>query len=294
MRIYCPECYSCYEVDEALLPDKGKKLRCSLCGEIFVAKQGIEIGLKVKKKAKEKEKKTESPIDNNTTSYENGQVENSQNESSDNSSVSDENVQNTETEELSPEEKQAAEFEGIFSRLSKQTEELFADESKLPFHKKLRRKIRNALGLNQKKNQYMWMSGLALVFLLCMYSWRYDVVRAVPFMNGIYKVFGVNAKIPGEGLEFENIVWQDYEEDYVRQLEIRGFISNPTDRDIRLPVLHIEMLTKDTSLLQSKNEVLPASMVKAGGKVAIAVKLKKPSILTKYIYMTFIEKEDVQ
>lgn len=295
MRIYCPECHSCYEVDESLLPDKGKKLRCSLCGEIFVAKQGIEIGLKVKKKTATV-KKAEAPDtvekaeDNTpvTASGENPQIDDVNNP--DESVLAKEgNKITAETGDDNPEEQQEVEFDSIFDRLSKQTEALFEDESKLPVYKKLYRKARHALGLNRKINQYIWLSGIVCVFMLCLYSQRYDIVRAVPCMNGVYKALGIKAKIPGEGLEFENIVWQDYEEDYVRQLEIRGFIANPTAKDIDLPVLHIEMLTKDTNLLQSRNEVLPVTKVKAGGKVSLAVKLTKPSILTKYIYLTFVD-----
>lgn len=299
MRIYCPECNSCYEVDEALLPDKGKKLRCSLCGEVFVAKQGIEIGLKVKKKApaapKEAPEAEDKAAEQAQTATPEDNVSEPENESVAESAAAENPAEEIPVAEaaaeVDPEVQQEAEFNGIFARLSKQTEALFEDESKQPLYKKVGRKIRNALGLNHRVNRYIWLGALVLVFLLSLYSRRYEIVRSVPCMNGVYKVFGIKAKIPGEGLEFENIVWQDYEEDYVRKLEIRGFVSNPTDKDIDLPVLHIEMLTKDTNLLQSKNEVLPATQVKAGGKVALAVKLTKPSILTKYIYMTFIEKE---
>lgn len=307
MRIYCPECHSCYEVDESLLPDKGKKLRCSLCGEIFVAKQGIEIGLKVKKKtaAVKKEGVSDSletmedktPVTTHDDTPQNTETKpQSESVSEADIKVSSESVLAEEenkpaaaVEEVKPEEQQEAEFDSIFDRLSKQTEALFEDESKLPIHKKIYRKVRSALGLNRKINQYIWLGGIVGVLMLCLYSQRYDIVRAVPCMNGVYKALGIKAKIPGEGLEFENIVWQDYEEDYVRQLEIRGFIANPTAKDIDLPVLHIEMLTKDTNLLQSKNEVLPVTKVKAGSKVSLAVKLTKPSILTKYIYLTFVE-----
>ena len=35
MRIYCPKCHMGYEVDESLIPEAGRRLRCSNCKEIF-------------------------------------------------------------------------------------------------------------------------------------------------------------------------------------------------------------------------------------------------------------------
>ena len=35
MHIYCPKCGVGYEIDEELIEDQAKKLKCSNCGEIF-------------------------------------------------------------------------------------------------------------------------------------------------------------------------------------------------------------------------------------------------------------------
>ena len=44
MRIYCPQCNVCYELDETLIPEGGRKLRCSNCGEVFrFDKNGVQI-----------------------------------------------------------------------------------------------------------------------------------------------------------------------------------------------------------------------------------------------------------
>ena len=37
MQIYCPKCNACYEIDEHLIADKSRRVKCSACGEIFTA-----------------------------------------------------------------------------------------------------------------------------------------------------------------------------------------------------------------------------------------------------------------
>ena len=285
MLIYRPECNACYDVDESLLPDKGKKLRCSSCGEVFVAKKGIEIGERLVKMKNEAEaqmarQKADSAAE---ASFNENEAQ------SDIQPLEENNNPQTPKEEYDK-ASQDAEFAGIFSRLSKQTQSLFEEEKKLPFYKKVYRIIRDFLGLNRRANCYIALGVLLLMCFLSLYTYRFDIVRTVPFLDGVYRSLGITASIPGEGLEFDNIVWEDYEEDYVRIVEVRGFISNPTNREIYLPLLHVEMLSKDAELLQSKNEILPARSVKPEGRLPIAFKLRKPSILTKYILLTFVER----
>ena len=285
MLIYCPECNACYDVDEFLLPDKGKKLRCSSCGEVFVAKKGIEIGERLVKMKNEAEaqmarQKADSAAE---ASFNENEAQ------SDIQPLEENNNPQTPKEEYDK-ASQDAEFAGIFSRLSKQTQSLFEEEKKLPFYKKVYRIIRDFLGLNRRANCYIALGVLLVMCFLSLYTYRFDIVRTVPFLDGVYRFLGITASIPGEGLEFDNIVWEDYEEDYVRIVEVRGFISNPTNREIYLPLLHVEMLSKDAELLQSKNEILPARSVKPEGRLPIAFKLRKPSILTKYILLTFVER----
>ena len=35
MLIYCPKCQQGYDVGEDLIPEEGRRLRCSSCGEVF-------------------------------------------------------------------------------------------------------------------------------------------------------------------------------------------------------------------------------------------------------------------
>jgi len=52
MEISCPECSKKYKIDESLIPDKGRKVKCKKCGTIFFVK-----------KEQEKEDNTEFNVD---------------------------------------------------------------------------------------------------------------------------------------------------------------------------------------------------------------------------------------
>jgi len=129
------------------------------------------------------------------------------------------------------------------------------------------------------------------LLLLCCYSYRFEIVRQVPFLHYIYGAFGIQSVVPGEGLAFENIVWDMFEEDYVRKLAIKGFIVNSKDRDIDLPIIHVEMLDNDVQMLQVLNQTPEIAKLPAGGRLAVNLVVNKPSPLTKYIYLTFISRD---
>lgn len=276
MQIYCPKCDTGYEIDESLIPDNGKKLRCSQCGEIFTARRSDL------KAAPHKEERTADIKEADT----------SDSEDKPETQIQEENQ--PEIIESSKEDNAAGEngeLNDIFKRLSQQTEDLFKAENEMPGYKKFFTKAKQLTGLNNRQNRYILASVIGILVLLTLYSFRFDVVREMPFMNVVYRMAGIKATIPGEGLEFQNIVWRDFEEDYVRQLEIKGFVVNPSAKDIELPVIHMEMLDKEARLLQSLNQEPMVKKLKAGSRVAISVIIKKPSPITKYVYLTFIDKD---
>ena len=52
-----------------------------------------------------------------------------------------------------------------------------------------------------------------------------------------------------------------------------------------------KILDKETSLLQSHNKELDDTEVKAKTKVAISLVLENPAPTSKYVYMTFVDKD---
>lgn len=180
-------------------------------------------------------------------------------------------------------------IEDIFERLSERTENLINDEKKLPITKKIRFWFKNLFGLGfGVKWRYIGI-GAAVIAVIWLFNNRYEVVRKVPFTHGIYKVFGITAKIPGEGLEFQNINWDLIAQEDGNQLEIRGFVFNNTDKPIKIPTVHVEILDRETSMLQSQNTLMENSEVEPQEKVALNISIPNAAPTMKYVYMTFID-----
>ena len=163
------------------------------------------------------------------------------------------------------------------------------EERKLPFYKRILLWIHNILGLNFRINWKYVGIGAVLFGIVWLFNNRYDIVRTVPFMNGIYKTFGINAKIAGEGLEFQNISWDMLAEGEGTRLDIRGFIFNQTEKNIEIPLVHVEIMDKETSLLQTQNRTMESSIVRAGEKVPLLISVPNPAPTIKYVYMTFMD-----
>lgn len=261
MRIYCPKCQMGYEVDETLIPEEGRRLRCSNCKEVFrFDRSGMSESVPM------------TAVKKDGADAEEGVTES----------------QPKPAAEPEPEEAQV-DMKDIFERLSEQSERLFQEEKKLPWNKRLLLQLKTMLGLNRKFNFKIIGTAFGVFLLLLMYNYRYEIVRAVPFMNGVYKAVGIRARIPGEGLEFQNINWNYIDSNGNRVLEVKGFINNPTKREIDIPVVHVELLDKDTILLQSINQKPAVTVLKPDSRVAIGIIIKAPSPTAKYVYLTFID-----
>lgn len=273
MLIKCPKCNTGYAVEPAMIPEAGKKVRCSQCGEVWLCTPADlyepEAGEEARP-APDVSSGSDAPVPDTPAAE-----------------------QTSETPAASrPEELEAArgnEMQEIFARLSEQTEKLFQKEKEAPVHKKIWSRVKFGLGLQRRQNRRVLYAVVALLMLLSAFYLRYEIVRLLPFMEYAYAAVGVDSVIPGEGLEFQNINRNEYEEDYVRKMEIRGFIVNTTRRTVEIPVIHAELLDKNAQLLQTVNQEPPVKRITTGGRVAFQITVTKPSSLTKYIYLTFVK-----
>ena len=261
MRIYCPKCKVGYEIDETLIPEEGKKLHCSYCHETFVAHKEDLIATSVFSKMESEEKKEP-----------------------DGEKISEESLEKEDNSEV-----ENTEIKEIFERLAEQSDNLVKEEQNISAFKKVIVGLRSFLGLNRRLNRWLFSSLLVVLTFLLLYNYRYEIVRTLPFMNSVYKIAGVKAKIPGEGLEFQNVTWNSVDEGGNLRLEVKGFIYNPTEKEIEVPIMRVEMLDKDALLLQSLNQKPALTSLKPGGRLAVSVIIKTPVPDAKYIYMTFIE-----
>ena len=212
MIISCPQCKTKYNVDTAVIPLSGKKMRCAKCGEIWRVYpkdwEDFEHHLKIEQE-----------------------------------------IQNEQIENKEPKKRKKASF--IISLL----------------------KIT-----------------LVLVFLLTLvyaYAFRYQIVQRFPETEIVYEKIGINTKVLGEGLVFEDIVWNEYEDNDVRKMDFSGIISNKTDKLIQIPLLHIELLDNKGNVLQNIERGLSTEHIMGGGKIPFKITILRPAPFTKYIFVTF-------
>ena len=182
-------------------------------------------------------------------------------------------------------------MDDIFKRLSEQSEALAQKESARPAQEKVWGCICRNTGLLSKTTRCYLCFLLFLIFVLLMYYFRYEIVRTVPFMEKAYTVLHIKSKILGEGLEFKNVSRRSYEDDYVTKMEIKGFIVNNTDKMLEIPTIKLEVMDDKAMVLQTQTTPPPAKFIKENGRIAFSVTVTKPSPLSKYIYLTFTEKQ---
>lgn len=330
MLIYCPKCSAGYEIDESLIKDKTRKVKCSHCNEIFDAGSLIEKAVDNLDDISEENafdalaalmhdadvfNTSEIFADRRNDAYvdtEDG-VESviltvTEEETQEEDDVKEVEVEETplknDTSNEVPVEETTPEFsieevkedtpiniESIYERLSEHTSHLIERENKLPTYEKVWFKIKEVLGFHFRIRWKYVILGILIFVSLSLFNNRYDVVRKVPFMNSVYKAFGIKAKIAGEGLEFQNITWDYFIEDGVRKMEVKGFINNVTNDTIEIPIVHIEILDKNTSLLQSFNRELKDSHISSTSRIPLHLVVENPAPTAKYVYFTFIGKE---
>lgn len=286
MRVYCPKCQTGYEVADELLRQKARRLKCGNCGEVFVVdKIEEETSAFDMLQAVMSDNDVDMPKDNDKNDDNPVVTDKEIPDTAATENVDDE--QKPETEDNS--ESQNIDIADIFERLSERTENLINEEKKLPFYKKFWLNVHNLFGLQFRINWKIIFIVALLGGVVWSYNNRYDIVRKLPFTNKMFKALGINAKIAGEGLEFQNVSWELLADGEGTRLDIRGFIFNQTDADIVLPKIHVEILDKETSLLQSQNTSLKDATVRGGEKVPLLLSISNPAPTLKYVYLTFID-----
>ncbi len=295
MQIYCPKCKTGYEIEASVIPEEGRKLRCAVCQKVFMCMpEDLIDGSKLRQAEFTEEEK--EFLDENKQLDEEAFAQKAAEEIIE---VKEDVVVETSEEEAAEAKNKTLDemasdnqyVKDIFKRLSTETEALFEAEKKENPGKKYLFKLRKMLGLSNLSNIKYYFIGIAVLLLLVAYYARYEIVRKAPFLGPVYEVMGIDAVVVGEGLEFQNVVRREYEEDYVPKVEIKGFIANQTDRKLDIPAIRIELLDKDAKLIQYKvfSPVIP--IVTERAKVPFKYVLKRPSPLTKYIYLTFVEEK---
>ena len=143
-----------------------------------------------------------------------------------------------------PSEDISNDMQEMFSRLNKQTEIIDDYDKKSSSLRKGGRFFAEVLHWHNPVMRVFILLGISTFLLLSVFSFRYELTRAIPPLRHFYNAFGFDSVVIGEGLEFQNINRREYEEDYVRKLEIKGLIFNN--------LLHHKDWIKDKDIIPAK------------------------------------------
>ncbi len=130
------------------------------------------------------------------------------------------------------------------------------------------------------------------LFLSVFYFARYPITRAMPFMKHVYKILHIRSVIPGEGLEFKNITRREVEQDYVRKLEIKGFVVNASEIQREIPMILVKLVDDNANVVQETKVFPPVDFVAPGMSTSFEVLVDSPSSSAKYVVTTFTERPD--
>ena len=119
------------------------------------------------------------------------------------------------------------------------------------------------------------------------YVFRYEIAEFIPATLKIYDTFNLEAKTVGKGLTFKNVIWEEYEDNSIRKMDISGTIINETEKMVELPLLHIELLDSEGNALQNVDKTLTTDYIAAEGVIEFKTTILRPAPFTKYIYITF-------
>ena len=287
MLIYCPKCKTGYEIEAEVVPEQGRRLRCAVCKKVFKCMpEDLIDGSKLRTTEFTEEEKQH--LDEQGHLKDDADIENSAEDVTENSEESWEEEVVGAKKTLDDLASENQYVKDIFQRLSVETESLFQADKEEPQHQKIWFRVKKALGIVNPKNLLYYLYALLIFLALFLYYARYEIVRTVPQMALLYQTLGIEAVVAGEGLEFQNVVRREFEDDYVPKIEVKGFIANKMDVNIDIPKIKIELLDKDGKVIQSEtfDSIIPLVTPKA--KIPFSHVVSRPSPLSKYIYLTFI------
>lgn len=287
MLINCPKCDVAYTIDPTLIPDEGRKLRCTNCGEVFLCDPS---DLEYPTKLVPQEQPATFANPQNTT-----QSDELHEEVIIQESIAIENPDTIIALELGEEPEiqlassgtTPADMQNIFQRLSEQSQKIQQQEKQLSAFRKCCHSLRRTLGWDSRSTRVIFYLTLLLILLLSLYYSRFEIVRIFPQAKSAYDWAGIESTIPGEGLVFSNISRRQFEVDYVQQMEIKGFIDNQTNHAILVPDIHLEILDKNAEMIQALDAPAPIAKIAPHSREPFNVVVKKPSPLSKYILLTF-------
>lgn len=126
--------------------------------------------------------------------------------------------------------------------------------------------------------------------ILVFYVGRYFFIRKVPATEKIYQAVGVKTDVLGEGLAFQETLFDIQRNNQNYELVIKSQIVNTTDKTKHIPDVVVRLLDENDKVIQSGRIYLSNTAVKAGQMQPIETHLKELAEGAKRVEITFERK----
>ncbi|MBP5535119.1 MAG: zinc-ribbon domain-containing protein [Alphaproteobacteria bacterium] len=288
MLIKCENCSVVYEVpDERLASEQPRFLKCSACGSVFAVPTAVPTK---EEKVPEKEK-----------------MPSVEEEILPEKSLSSDNVSSIPPVEQTDSIPMA--LSDIFSPqedLNESTEITDIEENKQPKQPEKEKEVNLfeplddteefspvASDFSQNKHFGSFLISLIIAFiaaLLLFYVGRYFFIRKIPSTEKVYQSIGLKTDVLGEGLAFQETLFDIQKNNKNYELIIKSQIVNTTDETKQIPNVVVRLLDEKDNVLQSGHINLPNTSVKAGQTQPIETHLKELAAGAKRVEITFERK----
>lgn len=235
MILTCPNCNGQFNVDDALIGDKGRKVKCSSCAEIwFQEPEYVEI---------EEDEIEDTPVEEEGDDFNIDLVEEEDNDFK--VDLVDFDVLD-EPEDVDEPEEPEAEDTPPEDELS--SESGHAEMSLEHIKRAVKSHAVNAQEEGRSKPLGYGIAAsvffVIFAYLLCSST---SMMQARPSMQAFYGVFGIHRDIPGKGLVFDQLTVEDNGE----TITVDGRIINLESTPVNVPIIEASLMgAADTPITQ--------------------------------------------
>jgi predicted Zn finger-like uncharacterized protein len=119
------------------------------------------------------------------------------------------------------------------------------------------------------------------------YFFRARIVAEWPGTAGIYELIGIPVRTIGAGLDLTNVTFTLRQADGATVIDVRGEVSNRTDRNIALPPLRVALSDDQDRLLSDWTFALDRSTIAPGETIVFKTEGKNPPPAATKLHVTF-------
>lgn len=143
---------------------------------------------------------------------------------------------------------------------------------------------------SQDKHFWSFLGSFIIAFVaasLLFYVGRYFFIRKIPATEKLYQTVGVKTDVLGEGLAFQDTLFDIQKNNQNYELIIKSQIVNTTDEVKNIPNVVVHLLDEKDNVIQTGHIYLADKVIKAGEVRPIETHLKKLLEGSKRVEITF-------